>query len=193
MFLRAIVEESRRLVHLVENVLHFSRAERRLLQLSPDTARLDEIVTRIVGELQPVASAAGIDIAVDASTPVTAFADADGVRLILTNLVDNAIRHGTGGSIRVSVEERDSAELVIQDEGPGIPAKDRARVLRPFVRLPDAQRRHPTGSGIGLAVVAEVTAAMGATLVLDDAQPHGLRIRVIFNRPSDNSAALASR
>jgi signal transduction histidine kinase len=192
MFLRSIVEESRRLVHLVENVLHFSRAERRLLHLSADVTRLDEVVGRLVDELRPGATAAGVALALEAPAPVTALADSNGLRLIITNLVDNAIRHGGGSVIRVRVESRSDPEIVIDDEGPGIPAKDRGRVLQPFVRLRDAQRRHPTGSGIGLAVVSEVATAMGATVILEDAVPHGLRVRVVFGHQAQMSAAQSS-
>lgn len=69
-----------------------------------------------------------------------------------------------------------SAELIVQDDGPGIPAAERARVFDRFYRVPEA----PTGgSGLGLAIVAEIAQSHGAQVSLEDAAP-GLRVRVVF-------------
>ena len=70
----------------------------------------------------------------------------------------------------------ESAELIVQDDGPGIPAAERARVFDRFYRVPEA----PTGgSGLGLAIVAEIAQSHGAHVSLEDAAP-GLRVRVVF-------------
>jgi signal transduction histidine kinase len=83
--------------------------------------------------------------------------------------------------VRVSVVRTGAgAEVIVDDAGPGIPPDDRRRVLDPFVRLAAAQERHPTGSGIGLAVVNEVMRAMNGRVVLEDADPRGLRVRLVL-------------
>ena len=99
---------------------------------------------------------------------------------MLANLVENAIRHGReGGRVALALRRLDSggAELVVSDDGPGIPEEARAVVLRRFHRL-DASRATP-GSGLGLALVAAVAELHGARLALEDAGP-GLRVRVTF-------------
>ena len=167
-FLNAIVGESRRLVHLIDNVLHFSRAERRILHVRPRAERVDTLVS------QALANRTGF--LYEAPSPVTASVDAEAFRLALANVLDNAVQHGAS-PIRVSVSPTgNGAQVVVEDSGPGIAAADRQRVLEPFVRLDAARERHPTGSGIGLAVAAEVMRAMNGTIALEDAEPGGLRV-----------------
>jgi len=122
-----------------------------------------------------------IDLGMDAdSLPAARIrGDADALRILLTNLIDNALAYVPRGS-RVDVQVRTSpggqVELVVSDNGPGIPAAERGRVFDRFYRLPDA----PTGgSGLGLAIVAEIAQSHGASLALEDAAP-GLRVRVTF-------------
>ena len=97
----------------------------------------------------------------------------------LSNILDNALRHTpAGGNIEVSLRRRgESAVLRIADDGPGIPAEDRERVLRRFVRLDES--RHLPGTGLGLAVVDAVVRHHGAELALDGADP-GLAVVVTF-------------
>jgi len=97
----------------------------------------------------------------------------------LANLIDNAIKFTPdGGHIRVLLRgPSDAPELVVEDNGPGIPADKREIVLGRRVRLDEA-RKFP-GSGLGLSLVAAVTKLHGASLILDDAGP-GLRVSLKF-------------
>ena len=92
----------------------------------------------------------------------------------VTNLIDNAVVHGTNVAVRIE----DSAALlrvVIEDDGPGIPESDLARVTEPFVRL-DASRSLDTGgAGLGLAIVRDAAAYHGGTVVLRNRDGGGLR------------------
>jgi signal transduction histidine kinase len=104
--------------------------------------------------------------------------DAALLRQAIANLIENALTHGGPG---VSVEVRVRAEpgpiLSVRDNGPGIPASERGRVLERFYRL-DRSRNTP-GSGLGLALVAAVARLHGATLRLEDAKP-GLEVSLAF-------------
>ena len=104
------------------------------------------------------------------------------LRRMLANLVENAIRHAPSGArIRLESKAPEGAaagvSLVVEDDGPGIAAAERERVLEPFARL-DASRTTP-GTGLGLALVAAVARRHGAQLLLEDAVP-GLRVSVRF-------------
>ena len=101
-----------------------------------------------------------------------------GLRLIVDNLLDNAALHGRGegGSVKVGLE-RDDGRLVVrvEDDGPGIPADERERLLEPFARGRDAR---PDGTGLGLAIVAQQAALHGGDLELGDAPGGGLAVEV---------------
>lgn len=110
----------------------------------------------------------------------TVRADPGGVRRVLVNLVDNAVRHARTG-VRVEVGP---GLLTVTDDGPGIPAADRDRVFDRFTRLDQARGRDAGGAGLGLAIVRELVAAHGGTVELSDAGP-GLvaRVRLPVARP----------
>ena len=157
-----ITRETRRLIHLVENVLQFSRAERRLTRLSKRAHELGDLVAEAVMGFLPVAEARGSSITLRLEV-VHASVDADAVRRILLNLLDNAVRYGPEGqTIVVSTERSGSwARLSVADEGPGIVPSQRENVWRPFVRLDDAADGSATGCGIGLAIVSELVSLHG--------------------------------
>jgi signal transduction histidine kinase len=153
-----ITRETRRLIHLVENVLHFSRAERSLTRLRPEPVELTELVAETVSAFTPVADARDIAVALRLDGPVTALADPDAMRRILLNLLDNAVRHAPEGrTVTVTVERAGSwARVVVEDEGPGVPENHREDIWKPFVRVEDANGMSATGCGIGLSIVDEL-------------------------------------
>ncbi|MEA2458954.1 MAG: two-component system, OmpR family, sensor histidine kinase PrrB, partial [Thermoleophilaceae bacterium] len=118
-------------------------------------------------------------IAVDAWEP--------GLRALLDNLLENAARHGrTGGEVRVTLRGDDAPELLVEDDGPGVPEADRTRIFEPFVRLQD----HGDGSGLGLALVAQQARHHGADIVVDSSpELGGARFTVRFAPSSARSAA----
>jgi signal transduction histidine kinase len=105
------------------------------------------------------------------------FADPLDMRVLLVNLVDNALRHTPPGSrVDIRVEQRaDRVHLSVNDNGPGIAEADRQRVLERFVRL---NPQDATGSGLGLAIVANIVQQNGGLLTLASSPPGGLSVRV---------------
>ena len=140
---------------------------------------LSELVGSMVELYAPVGEERGIAL----ESAVAAGAQVQGSRQLLAqalaNLLDNALKFTPeGGHIRVLLRGTShEPELVVEDDGPGIPADKREIVLGRRVRLDEA-RKFP-GSGLGLSLVAAVTKLHGARLVLDDAGP-GLRVSLKF-------------
>jgi two-component system sensor histidine kinase TctE len=102
------------------------------------------------------------------------------LREALTNVLDNAIKYtSNGGEVTVGVAT-DGADvlIVVADNGPGIPAADRARVFERFVRATDQGE----GCGLGLAIVRDIVAQHGGTVDLQDAAPHGLKVVIRLPR-----------
>jgi len=99
------------------------------------------------------------------------------IRRAIANLVENAIAYA--GGVRVALGQADGAvEIVVDDEGPGIPEDRLAEVLRPFIRLDNARARNTAGMGLGLPIVDRAVKAEGGTLVLANKDGGGLRATI---------------
>jgi signal transduction histidine kinase len=104
--------------------------------------------------------------------------EAESLRMLLDNLVENAALHGrAGGTVVVTAMAPASgeAQLLVDDDGPGIPAAERERVLGRFARGDGATG---PGTGLGLSIAAAQAARHGGSLALEDGPLHGLRVRV---------------
>ena len=144
-----------------------------------EPVNLSELVASMVELYAPVSEERGIRL----ESSVVPGAEVQGSRQLLAqalaNLLDNAIKFTPdGGHIRVLLKALGGThEVVVEDDGPGIPADKRELVLGRRVRLDEA--RKVPGSGLGLSLVAAVTKLHGARLILDDAAP-GLRVSLKF-------------
>jgi signal transduction histidine kinase len=181
--LRIIDQEARRLSHLVENILQFSRAERSALQLNRTVMPLAPQVRDAVELFEPVASARKVRIETALAEDVQARVDPSALRQILLNLLDNAVKYGPAGQlVRVTLsDDGGKARLTVDDEGPGIPAADRVRVWKAFQRLERDVNSAVAGSGIGLAVVCELVLGHEAKAWVEETpEHHGARFVIVF-------------
>jgi len=121
-------------------------------------------------------AAAGAAGGRDAGAGAGAVVRGDGVALrrVLTNLVDNAVRHARTGVCVAVGSTPAGAVLSVTDDGPGVAVDDRERVFDRFTRLDQGRGRDEGGAGLGLAIVRELVRAHGGTVALEDAEP-GLR------------------
>ena len=176
----AVLEESARMQRLVEQLLLLNRADeggvtRALHDVDLDDLALSE--ARRVGRSGLEVDASGVG-AGRVRGDRTALAQA------VRNLVDNAARHADD-VMAVGVRElRDSVELVVEDDGPGIPEDQRQRVFERFVRLDEARARDAGGSGLGLAIVKEIVAAHGGTVEVSTSVLGGARFVVRLPAPA---------
>jgi signal transduction histidine kinase len=103
---------------------------------------------------------------------------------IVTNLVDNAVRHAAG-AVEVDLSAADDAvTLTVTDDGPGIAPADREQVFERFTRLDDARSRNDGGSGLGLAIVRELVRSAGGTVRLTDPVGGGPGLRAVVRLPA---------
>jgi signal transduction histidine kinase len=105
--------------------------------------------------------------------------DAVALRRLMANLIDNALRYGAGAEVAV---EDAGAEIVvlIDDDGPGIPALERSAVFEPFYRVEPSRSRETGGAGIGLAIARAIVEAHGGRIGADGAPEGGARIRIVL-------------
>ncbi|HET7422672.1 MAG TPA: HAMP domain-containing sensor histidine kinase [Gemmatimonadales bacterium] len=188
--LGVIVQEARRLAHLVENVLQYSRAERRGTLVHPERRPLAPLVREIVERFAPLAGASSVRLRTELDETVLAPVDADALTQILLNLLDNAFRHGgDGGAVVLRLGLHDTlARLEVEDAGPGVPSAMREQIWAPFVRID--RRASAPGSGLGLAVVRELVRAHGGECRVE--QPVTGGARFVVELPGAARAPLAS-
>lgn len=169
-----IVQEARQLMQLVENVLHVSRAERRLTRLTPETIPLAPWLREIVHSWRPL-SGTEPRIALALDEGVVARGDRNALRQMLHNILDNAAKYGPAGqtiTVRL-VATNGHARISVTDEGPGIPVAERSRIWNAFYRLPRHVSSAIAGSGIGLFVVRELALLQDGRVWVEDGPTGG--------------------
>lgn len=98
-------------------------------------------------------------------------------RRCVTNLIENAMRYGEHISIRAGLRG-DAVEVVIDDDGPGIPEAQRSEVFRPFFRIETSRNQGTGGVGLGLSIARDAVQSHGGEIILDDSPMGGLRVRI---------------
>jgi two-component system OmpR family sensor kinase len=173
-----------RAARLIEQLLAVAReqhaGERELRPL-----HLDEFVRQVVADWVPLAEAADLDLGIAEAEVVRVLAEEDGLRVLLGNLLDNAIRYTPrGGRVDVRVSHMAGsparAVLSVTDTGPGIPEAERGRVFDRFHRVPGTVAG---GSGLGLALVRSVASRHEGQVVLESG-PGGTGLRVVVTLPA---------
>jgi len=184
-----IVQEGRRLMHLVENILHFSRTERRMTRLGVEPVELAPAVQATVEDWIPLAGAADVRITTHLDHGVIAVADRSALRQMLLNLLDNAVKYGSPSrDVSVGVESvKGRARIWVEDRGDGIPPRERERVWESFYRLDRHANSAVAGSGIGLYVVRELARLHAGDAWIEDArggaEAERRGIRVVIELP----------
>jgi two-component system phosphate regulon sensor histidine kinase PhoR len=192
--LRIIDQEARRLTYLVENVLSFSRAERKANRISAVATDLEREVRDALEMFAPLARSRRATLRSELEHGITIEVDRHALRQVLLNLLDNAVKYGPRGqTVTVGVASTEEngrgprVQVWVEDQGPGIPAGDRDRVWEPYVRLDRDVEGATGGSGIGLAVVRELIALHGGRTWLEESRAGG-GTRVVVELPATRRA-----
>ena len=168
----------KRATRLVEQLLTLARLEPDSAEQPTERVALDTLVRTVVGDLAALAEAKPVALMVVRAEPVAVRGTEEALRILASNVVDNAIRYTPpGGRIEVHVfKVGDRAVLEVADTGPGIAPEERQRVFDRFYRVTGTE---VPGSGLGLAIVKEVASLHGATLELAEGlDGGGLTVRV---------------
>ena len=145
----------------------------------------EEAAPSDVGEIvQAAADAAGSArhagnerLKVDAPAGIRLAVRKNALKRCATNLIDNALKHGSHVDVTLRRNGR-HVDIVIDDDGPGIPAERREEAFRPFHRLDEGRNLQKGGSGLGLAIARDIARAHGGDLVLGDSPMGGLRASI---------------
>ena len=167
-----VLAEQQRMQRLVEDLLLLARADEHV-PLPRAAVDLDDLAFE---EGHRLRSATSKRVDTSGVNAVRVQGDADALRRMLRNVGENAVRHASSRVDVTLVERGEEVVLTIDDDGPGIPATERARVLQRFVRLDEARSRDEGGSGLGLSIVDEVVRAHGGSMSIEQSPLGGARI-----------------
>jgi signal transduction histidine kinase len=189
--LEIIVKEAQRLTHQVDNVLHFSRAQRGEVSLSLGKTLLAPLVSEVLESFCPLAEAQDCRVEPSLDPALEAWVDTGAFRQILLNLLENAVKYGPQDQIidvRLRKGPGGTVQLIVEDEGEGVPEDQRREIFSPYSRLERDRDSGVAGSGIGLAVVKELAERQGASVRVDDSLSGGASFIVAF--PPEPPAAI---
>lgn len=182
-FARTILNNARRMQRLVDNLLDLSRIESGRWQPAPQAVDITHVGRETWASFATRGQERKIDFAIEVAPPgATVTADPDAVRQILTNLLENALRHTpAGGRIRVTAAAAPGGVTVaVSDTGAGIAAEHLPRIFERFYRADPARSRDEGGTGLGLAIVKHLVEAHGGSVEARSARGAGTTIRMFF-------------
>jgi PAS domain S-box-containing protein len=189
-FLRYIATEAERLTRLVEGLLSATRLEAGAVQLALEPVDLASASREVATWASGRSTQHKVDLVLPPE-PLWVTADADRVKQILLNLVDNAIKYSPGGgSVTVRARRRGRVvEVRVQDEGIGISERDQRNLFRKFFRVDAEMSRGIRGIGLGLYLVRGFVAAMGGRIWVESEEAKGSTF--IFELPVADHAPVA--
>lgn len=176
---------------LVEQLLALARQDPLSEAVGSPLLSLSACVEQAASDVGPLAQFRQIQVQYGEFMETDVCGDAEGLRIMVRNLLDNAVRYTPEhGQIRIEVMvDASAATLAIHDSGPGIPEQNWARVFDRFYRVPGTA---PSGSGLGLAIVKAITERHGATVGLGKSVLGGLMVKVVFPLPGEMSSVIAA-
>jgi two-component system, OmpR family, phosphate regulon sensor histidine kinase PhoR len=189
-FADMIAGNTRRMHRLVDDLLDLSRIESGGWRPAPSAVDLPAVVAEVFAAVRPRVEGRGValvsDIPNDAAAP---YADPTALRQVISNLVDNAVRHTAHGSIRVTARaEGNGVAIRVSDTGDGIAPEHLPRIFERFYRVDAARSRAEGGTGLGLAIVRHLVEAHGGTVAAESSVGTGTTISIFFPIEAPNRA-----
>jgi signal transduction histidine kinase len=183
------------LLALISDLLDLSRIEAGRLELNHTTVDVAQLLGDVVASLRPQVEKSNVQLVVDAPVSLVIECDRSRVRQMLLNVIGNAVKFTTHGSVTATLEEADLGGVVctISDTGPGIPSADLHRIFESFFQSNAALARTPRereGAGLGLAITRMLADAHGGGVDIESTEGEGtiVMIRLPANAPAPPAA-----
>lgn len=162
---------AKHLIYLINELLSFARLDAGREEVHAREVDLCEVVREVRSVVEPLAQEKQLGLVFDvpaSAAPLTT--DPDKVRQILLNLVGNAIKYTSAGSVSVELRpEAEHAGIHVRDTGPGIAPQHLGRIFEPFWQAEPTQRSHGGGTGLGLSVVKRLATMLGGRIEVESA------------------------
>ena len=179
---RGLNSDVAEMLKMVEAYLGFARGE------GDEQAQLTDLM-RLIGDAIAAARRDGAEIALAGPATLEIPVRPDALRRCLANLLSNAARHGR--HVWVTVTAARTIDIIIDDDGPGIPEAARESVFQPFFRIENSRNASTGGIGLGLTIARDIMLSHGGSLTLETSPQGGLRARCSL--PASDVAALYQR
>jgi two-component system phosphate regulon sensor histidine kinase PhoR len=178
----SVLEEVERMTKLADNLLLVSREDAKVVGGSYSPISLDELVREVAGHMKAVADESGIALSIGAIPTTVVEGDADSLRQVFFNLLDNAVKYTRpGGSVTVR-GRLDNQEGVVEvaDTGIGIPAESLPRIFDRFYRVDKSRSREMGGTGLGLSICKALVETHGGRIEAESVLGEGSTFRVVL-------------
>ena len=180
----ALVADNQRMSRMVQDLLFLARSDSGRATGARPLVDLDDVV---LAEVERIRARVPTAVEVSSVSPVEVRADPEQLARVVRNLVENAGTHARSRVVVSVVARGATAELSVDDDGPGVPEEDRERIFERFTRLDASRSRDTGGAGLGLAIAREIVERHGGTLVAE-ASPLG-GARFVVHLPSSSVEA----
>jgi len=165
--LKTIKENNQRMTDLVNDLLNVSRIEQGKLGLRPEKISLKEVIQNLIKDYLPLAEASNISLSleIDKNIPLISI-DSQGIKVVLQNLIDNAIRYiKNKGQVKISLKRKKGLiKCQVQDNGVGIPPEDQRKIFQKFFRSRNIMKYQTEGTGLGLFISKSIIEASGGKI-----------------------------
>jgi two-component system phosphate regulon sensor histidine kinase PhoR len=184
-FVHRIEEQAERLHELIQDMLQIARIEAGQETFRITDVSMAELMDDCLAQFAELAATKQIDLVGELpDEEVKARGDEEGLRTILSNLVDNAIKYTrSGGEVQIRCQPHgDTVSLEVQDSGIGIAEKEQVRIFERFYRVDRARSREMGGTGLGLSIVKNLAQAFGGSVGISSELGKGSTFRVTLRR-----------
>jgi len=185
-FLDALQRNALRLSRLVDDLLDLARIESGAFETKPARVRVADVVGKIADTLADTIASLEHEVSLELSDDAIVWADAAALEHVLVNLVENAAKYTPRGgniALRAFARAPDGAKddaaartvvrIEVEDDGPGVPDEHKERIFERFYRVDAGRSKEQGGTGLGLSIVKHLVLAMGGTVSVRTASPHG--------------------
>jgi heavy metal sensor kinase len=177
----SMLEEVRRLTHLVDSLLAISRTDSGQIALNLTTFPLVDLIQEVVNVVGILAEDKDQAILIEGSNQIAVRADRGVLRQAVLNIVDNAIKYSppeTEIRIEVTAIDNQAAEIAVLDQGPGIPVEEQSRIFDRFYRIDEGRSRLSGGTGLGLSIAKWAVEAHSGSIGVQNSEAGGSRFHV---------------
>ncbi len=160
--IESIKESNQRMIDLVNDLLNVSRIEQGKLGLRPEKVSLKKIIQDLIKDYLPLAKASNVNLSLEIEKNIPLISiDPQGIKVVLQNLIDNAIRYiKNQGQVKISLKRKKGViRCQVQDSGVGIPSEDQKKIFQKFFRSRNIMKYQTEGTGLGLFISKSIIKA----------------------------------